>query len=560
MVVSVFPPKRGDVPPFETPFALQQDNWNDYSFQTLYHLYRRQSEPGAAPTLIGPVKILRRGQTKADGIQIQQPFEHLGEDFCSAGASLDYYQRLNEIPADERDDILGALRDVVAVPERQAQFHDEPGWGTSLFRDNPNPDEFLSDARAILTGNFAALPDLHLQLAFHPANWARPLTLAFDTPEPLFYFGRRRRLGPSGRETLLPRRLIAIIGRNGSGKSTLLSRIARVAFAAPSDRRLAEIQAIGAFEPPSVGFTKIIAISYSAFDNFIVPGLYESDLRQIASDIEKSSGRYIYAGLRDIVAEVRDDLNALQQRALPDDERALLNTRDRRTTTKLKSLSQLAEEFERLIQQIAANGDNALLDAALEPLFADPSFADIDSGERDVLLGSNPREAFLAWSTGHKIALHVVAALVAHAARKSLILFDEPEMHLHPPLIAALMHALRIVLEEKDAFAILATHSPVILQETLAQHVRIIRRTGDAFDILAPSLETFGENVGTLTYDAFGLTAASTDYHKILDLLIESFSSLDEINALFTPALSGQALAYVMAGLARKAHTNALRS
>ncbi len=93
----------------------------------------------------------------------------------------------------------------------------------------------------------------------------------------------------------------------------------------------------------------------------------------------------------------------------------------------------------------------------------------------------------------------------------------------------------------------------MILQETLARQVRIIRRTGDAFDVLAPSLETFGENVGTLTYDAFGLTAASTDYHKILDLLVESFSSLDEINALFAPGLSGQALAYVLAGLARKA-------
>ena len=553
MAVAIFPPKRGEIQRLDTPFALQQDNWNDYSFQTLYHLYHRQQQPGERPTLIGPVKILRRGQTPADGIQIQQTFDRLGENFCSVGASLDYYQRLNEIQPAERDQILAVLRDVVAAPELQAQFRNERGWTTSLFRDNPNPEEYLSDARAILTGNFAALPDLHLQLAFHPANWARPVSLDFDTPEPLFYSGRRRPLGPSGHETLLPRRLIAIIGRNGSGKSTLLSRIARVAFAAPSDRATAEIRAIGVFEPPSVGFTKIIAISYSAFDNFIVPGLYDSDLQQIAVDIEKGSGRYIYAGLRDIVAEVRDDLNALQQRAMPGNGRALLTAQDRRTTTKLKSLSQLAEEFERLVEQIAANGDNALLDAALEPLFADPSFADIDSGERDILLGSNPREAFLAWSTGHKIALHVVAALVAHAARKSLILFDEPEMHLHPPLIAALIHALRIVLEEKDAFAVLATHSPVILQETLARQVRIIRRTGDAFDVLAPSLETFGENVGTLTYDAFGLTAASTDYHKILDLLVESFSSLDEINALFAPGLSGQALAYVLAGLARKA-------
>jgi hypothetical protein len=549
MAIDIFPPSRRAVPPFDAPFALQQDNWNDYSFQTLYHLYRRQSDPGEEPSLIGPVKILRRGQTEADGIQIRQSFERLDDRFCSVGDSLDYYQRLNEIPSAERNDVLAALRDVVAEQQLQAQFRDERGWGISLFRDNPDPEEFLSDARAILTGNFSALADLHLELAFNPVNWARPLSLDFDAPSTWMYFGPRR-------DALLPRRLIAIIGRNGSGKSTLLSRIARVAFAAPSDRRRPEISALGALQPASVGFTKIIAISYSAFDNFIVPGLYDRELRQIAKDIENGSGRYLYVGLRDIVGEVRDDLNAIERRASPDGGRDLVFAQDRGTTTKLKSLTQLADEFERLIRQIGQKGDDALLDAALEPLLADPSFADSDGGGRDALLDPNPREAFLARSTGHKIALHVVAALVAHTTHKSLILFDEPEMHLHPPLTAALIHAFRIVLEKKNALAIVATHSPVVLQETLARHVRIVRRTGDVFDILAPALETFGENIGTLTYDAFGLTAASTDYHRVLDVLIQRFSSIEEINGLFTPGLSGQALAYVMAGLARKARSS----
>ncbi|MCA1494453.1 AAA family ATPase [Ensifer sp. NBAIM29] len=147
-----------------------------------------------------------------------------------------------------------------------------------------------------------------------------------------------------------------------------------------------------------------------------------------------------------------------------------------------------------------------------------------------------------------------MASLVAHCTRKSIVLFDEPETHLHPPLIAALMHSVRLVLERKNAFAIVATHSPVILQETLARHVRIVRRNGDNFDVLSPGMETFGENVGTLTYDTFGLTASTTDFHRILDRLVETHSTLDDINLLFSPRLSGQALAYVMAGLARKAH------
>ena len=549
MIIKISPPKRGDPPPFDTTFALQQDNWNDYHFQTLYHLYHRQTDSNSSPMMIGSVKILRRGQTESDGIQINHPFEYLDEDFCSVGASLDYYQRLNEISRNERDEILSALRDVVVQPELQAEFCDEPGWSTSLFRGNPNPDDFLADASAILTGNFSALSDIGESISFRPTNWSTDLMIEFDAPElPISFSDHSTEdMRP------LPRRIIAIIGRNGSGKSTLLSRIARVAFSSPSDRMQPAIQALGSFEPGSVGFIKIIAISYSAFDNFIVPGLYESELRQIANDIDEGSGRYIYAGLRDIVAEVREDLASAESRQLPDDERAQLAADDLRTTTRLKSLGQLADEFQRLINQINDNDDNELLNAALEPLFADPSFSDVENREIIELLGGDPRKEFLGWSTGHKIVLHVIASLVAHTTRRSLILFDEPEMHLHPPLIAALMHAFRIVLEKKDALAIVATHSPIVLQETLARHVRIVRRNGQNFEVLTPGIETFGENIGILTYDTFGLTAASTDFHKILDQLIVLSSDVDEINELFTPRLSGQALAYVMEGLARKA-------
>jgi hypothetical protein len=170
----------------------------------------------------------------------------------------------------------------------------------------------------------------------------------------------------------------------------------------------------------------------------------------------------------------------------------------------------------------------------------------------DDLLGADPKAAFLAWSTGHKIVLHVVASLVAHIVPRTLVLYDEPETHLHPPLIAALMKAIRIVLEELNAFAIVATHSPVVIQETLARHVRVVRRVGDSFRIHAPLGETFGENAGVLTYDAFGLTASAADYQEVLDLLIAQLPDIAAVEELFTPGLSAQARAYVMASFAAK--------
>lgn len=551
MAISVLPPSRQGVQGFATKFALQQDRWNDFSFMTLYHLYYQIE--GSSPTLIGPVKILRRGQTTQDGILITEPFDRLPGDFGSVGNSLDYYQRLNEIAGADRDEILAALNDIAANPQLEPLFDQEEGWRISLFRDNPEPAGFLADARHIYSRNDSEVPDLNIAFTFHPAGWATPIQLYFDAPGPLFYLGPTREIGPSKRKVLLPRRAMVLIGRNGSGKSTLLSRIARVAFASPSDRSWPQLTSVGVFQPPSIGFMRIIAISYSAFENFSVPGLYETELEQIASDMEKGGGRYVYAGLRDVVAEVREQLSSARSRPTDVDERTVLNAEDRRPSTKLKSLEQLADEFVRLIAQIAEHGDDALFDAALAPVLADASFADVAGTDRQVLLGVDPRGSFLGWSTGHKIVLHAIASLVAHTTRKSLVLFDEPETHLHPPLIAAVMHALRLVLEEKNALAVIATHSPVILQETLAQHVRVIRRVGSEFQVLVPEKETFGENVGTLTQDTFGLTSAATDYHEVLDLLIQAHSTVEEVGQHFRTGLSGQSLAYVLSGLARKA-------
>lgn len=551
MLVTLFPPRRADPQGFATRFALQQDNWNDFSFQTLYHLYYRPEDEDGESIFVGSVKILKSGQTAADTQQITTDFDSLGREFCSLGQSLDYYMRLNSLSENDRQDILSALRDIVAMQDIGGDFEDEEGWSTSLFRNISLRESYLQDAEAILTNSFSNLPDLDLPFSFLPAGWRKPLDLEFGAPEPDAYNGPWRRVGPRRKRVLLPRRIAVLIGRNNSGKSTLLSRIARVAFASPQDRTLTHVSQIGSFDPVDIGFMRIITISYSAFDSFRVPGVYESDLEQIARDIEKGEGRFIFCGLRNIVAEVRDDLSYAAGKTSIEDERVELTPEDWRNSTHLKSLSQLADEFERLIHRIEQNGQIGLFQSAVVPLLADPSFSDLEEKTIEALLGDDSRSAFLAWSTGHKIALHIIASVIAHAVRKSLVLFDEPETHLHPPLIAALMHSLRIVLEETNAFALIATHSPVVLQETLARHVRIIRRIGDHFEIHNPETETFGENVGILTYDAFGLTATTTDFHDILDLLIEGCGSLEEIDALFTPHLSGQARAYVMARLKR---------
>lgn len=548
MSIEIYPPSRQLIRSMTSRFALQRDDWNDYSFRTLYHLHYRHGSDPTDITYIGGVKILKRGQTAGGPQLIQDSFKSLDQSFVSVGTSLDYYQRLNDIPERRRTAIMNALNDAVAHPELVDEFAEEEGWETSVFRDNSEWRSFLSDARVLYEGNFGALPELDQTFSYFPPSSETGIEFDFSAPEPAEYIGPYRRQGPSRKRMLLPERMIVLIGRNGSGKSTLLSRIAHIAFASPQDRATRAIRALGRLEPAAIGFMRVITISYSAFDSFIVPGVAAKDLSQITEDLEKGDGRFVFCGLRDIAAEVRDDIEKAQE--TPDDDEILL---ERRTSTKLKPVDALADEFAKLLSQIRRDDTGPLFRAALEPLLGDPSFADlVEQVDGLVESGARAKRIFLGWSTGHKIALHVVASLVANARPRSLILFDEPEAHLHPPLMAALMHSVRLVLTEVNAFCIAATHSPVLLQETVARHVRNIRRVGDMIEVETPALETFGENVGVLTYSAFGLTASSTDFHKILDLLVRGCGAVDEIDQVFSPGLSGQARAYVLSRLAEK--------
>ncbi len=519
-----------------TSFALRRDNWNDYGFNTLYQLYKISSQ--GDPDLIGDVKILKKGQKASDTLQLPLgPLERLDDSFCSVGQDYDYYERLAGLAPGTRDSVLTALRDIIRFPQLRAEFSQEEGWSTSLFRYLREDQDFFTLAQVLLERDYSALPSEDLQFQFHPTGWDAPVSFDF-TPIPQVGGGPPSWPKPRVPTHPLPSRAIAVIGRNGSGKSTLLAKLARIAFASRSARDAKEYQRIGAITPSGLGFTRVVTISYSAFDSFEVPGISRQERLQLVKELEESSGRYVFCGLRDIAAEERD-VEGEQE-----------TSGDRRPNTRLKQLSVLADEFSKLIGLLSESSRFEEFARAVAPLLQEPSFASYGHTTVAGLLTDDPRTAFLSWSTGHKIVMHVAASLAAHIQSRSLVLFDEPETHLHPPLLAALMHALRNLLAARHAFAIIATHSPVVLQETLARHVLVVRRSGDTVVTETASLETFGENTGTITHEIFGLSSEATDYHLQLDELIAAYKTLDAIEERFDQGLSHQARAYVMSKLA----------
>lgn len=106
--------------------------------------------------------------------------------------------------------------------------------------------------------------------------------------------------------------------------------------------------------------------------------------------------------------------------------------------------------------------------------------------------------------------------LVELVDEQTLVVLDEPEGHLHPPLLSAFIRTISDLLVARNGFALISTHSPVVLQEVPKSCVWMLRRTRTLAAVERPSLETFGESAGVLTREVFGLEVSNSGFHQLI--------------------------------------------
>jgi hypothetical protein len=83
-----------------------------------------------------------------------------------------------------------------------------------------------------------------------------------------------------------------------------------------------------------------------------------------------------------------------------------------------------------------------------------------------------------------------------------------------------------------------------------------LRRSGEATVAERPEIETFGENVGILTHEVFGLEVRQSGFHKLLSECVDQGFSYQEVLENFGGELGTEAKAIIRALIANRDEAN----
>lgn len=480
--------------PLPNTVYLHIDHWNDYSFFTLFRARLVDSELKIHE--LGMVKIGFKGQ-KTEVLTretLKDQFPALPDGYFSLGADVDYYHSISQLRTDIANEYLSSIKDVVFNEKILEDALNEEVFKTSLLRGvslNTIKNQFLD----ILKGRNSRTA--------HEFVYNRPES--HNTAALELYIKVKPDSTPSTN-------IHALIGRNGVGKTRILNGILEALTT--NDRSCGAIEEIvdsgNRLPIPKDYFGRLVSVSYSLFDPFTPPKEQPDPSKGLC---------YFYIGFK-----------------VPGKE------------NQLKSLEDIHQEIlDALDACFSEEGRRERWIDAIKILESDSFFSEIRLSELERTTTSDlqrqARSIINNMSSGHTIILHTITNLVAKVESNTLVIIDEPESHLHPPLLAAFVRALSQLLRTRNGLAIIATHSPVVLQEVPSSCVSVIHRAGDEMAVERPSLETFGENVGILTKEVFGLEVLRSGFHKILDESVKLDKSYKEIISEYHNQLGSEARA-----------------
>lgn len=494
---------------------LRMDNWDDFGNKTTFHASFYDST--GTEHQLGTVKIGMEQPNceETEYIEItgrtsdylNAEFESLPENFFSLWQSAEAYKLVLECEKQCHFNILQALNDISYNPKIYEKYKNEHAMEKSLFR-SVSYSLYVRQFRRIARGEAVLTPYDFSYIIKNDNPFVKDCELSFSVIP----------------DILPPTNLHAVIGSNGVGKTTLIKNM--IKSICKNDNTNGRFNYADNDDEEVGSFENTICISFNPFDDY--------------SEIEKLSKNFNNISIRKEFEPIDEDtyedgygelslLDDVQKTFMSSLKNCLMDM------TKRKDLQEMLDMLETEFNFISTNYDFQL---------------NIDGVLGDAL--PSVAGAFNKLSAGHKAVLSIITRCIDVLVEKSVVFIDEPENHLHPPLLSSLIRGISKMLIKRNGVAIISTHSPIVLQEIPKSCVWILSRDGSIINARRPEIETFGTNIGNLTNEIFGFEIKRTGFNRLLQNAVDKCDDYESVLEEFNYQLGDEAKSIVRIMLKQK--------
>lgn len=420
---------------------------------------------------IGELKLMT--SEEGDAFQyIECGFSSLSDKCCSIGLEISYYENLYDIfGSDGAKKILKALRDSAVNVDIYDQFKGDGEYNTSLMRDL-SYDKIMKEARSVING--VSLENLFSFTYHFTTEYDDSVNADWNV---VFKYKAKPW-----------ERYVGVIGENGLGKTLLLRSFVKDLYTKDDKFQIR----------PS--FSNVIAIHSTPFDAYDEVQSTDITMPYHSFSIEQDHNQ--------VLQKMKEAISKILRRGL---------------INKISIVEVYKEELDMIIgSEMADRIINKVMD---------------ENEGYNIWVYSEEQlsECLKVLSSGQLHLFMLLSHIFANANLNTLFILDEPEVHLHPKAIMDFLGVFGKILSIFDSYAIIATHSPLVIREMMGHNVYLMQRMNDgAFSMSTLPFETFGENIASLYQSIFNYDEKTSLFSKAVRQMVDDGKSFDDIKRIMT--------------------------
>lgn len=467
-----------------------QNNWNDYGWRVFANMVVLS---GGAMAEAGPIRLMFQGEATTAAVLAR--FFEAGAPIVPVGESPIPFVSL--LPAPERYTGLvrtlgfdravmalsklqdAALARAVGPTEAQTAMMESDAFWEGMLRSFDAYGAFRRGLRTVRRTPFAPVLDA-----------AADFTVTAELPSAAIPHEVSFNFSP---DTFGRNRIAALIGRNGVGKTQLLRRIVEAQKEGGVDAATLE---------PRPTFRRVLVFSSVTSDPYprAMPPWQGVDYEYFSMTAPTEGGGD--ALLQAMAAIRRDSSDRLGEGQVFRRDLFEQFLRSFGMYARLCFPLRPARPNQRFNGEILRDGERYFpFSGALHEQQDLLLVGQIDWTRRPVVFSAQgPRQL----SSGETAILRFTAQAIAAIDQGSLLLFDEPETHLHPNYVSDFMGILHQLLDLTQSIAIIATHSTYVVREIPRERVNVMSVDDDGQPHAdAPRLQTFGASIDSISQFVF---------------------------------------------------------